>query len=209
MTDLLVQIELTEKQKQQHLAGEMVRIPADFDAFLDFLETTTYRTDYLNNHIVIMPLARFIHEWLVSQLAVLFSKMFTIHNGYYVVGSNLGIHVPDQPSYMNADLTVIQGKPYFFQNSEAIIENPYIVVEVLSNSTKKYDLNEKLEAYQQIDSVEQIVFVDVFNKSVKTVRRTASPNEWLHSSYNSPTDSIKIIDLELKLASVFEGMPEL
>jgi Uma2 family endonuclease len=209
MTGLLTQIELTQEQYQQHIAGEMVRIPADFDEFLDFLETTRYRTDYLNNHIIIMPLARFIHEWLVSQLTTLFSKKFTVRNGYYVASSNLGIHVPDQPSYVNADLTVIKGKPQFFRNSEAVIENPYIVVEVLSNSTKRYDLTEKLEAYQQIESLVQVVFVDIFNKTIKTINRTDTHNAWLHSTYNAPEDVIKLIDYELKLSAVFEDMPEL
>ncbi len=209
MTDLLVQIELTEAQKQQHLAGEIVRIEADFDSFLDFLETTTYRTDYLNNHIIVMPLARLLHEWLIIRIGSIFSNLFTTRNGFYIAGSNLGIHVPDRPSFMNADLTVIKGKPYFFGNSEAIIENPYIVVEVLSNSTKKYDLTEKLEAYQQIKSLEQVIFVDVFNKSIKTVNRTDTPNAWLHSTYNAPEDIIKVIDFELKLSAIFEDMPEL
>lgn len=45
------------------------------------------------------------------------------------------------------------------KNLIAIIKNLTVVSEVLSPSTKSYDLSEKSEAYKTFEGLEQIVFV--------------------------------------------------
>ena len=61
--ELLTQIQLNEAQQEAHLKGEIVRISATWDEFLDFLKTTHYRAEYANHEIIIMGLAKALHEY--------------------------------------------------------------------------------------------------------------------------------------------------
>lgn len=54
---------------------------------------------------------------------------------------------------------------------------PKVLFEVLSRSTRKIDLGEKLDEYRALDSVDAIVFVDPVRSTFETFERIA-PNEW-------------------------------
>lgn len=58
------------------------------------------------------------------------------------------------------DVMVVKGTLAFKENSTAIIKNPYIVVEVLSPVTSDYDLSSKLPEYKQLESLQQIIYVN-------------------------------------------------
>ena len=204
--ELLTQIQLTEAQQEAHLRGEIVRISATWDEFLDFLETTNYRAEYTNHEIIIMGLAKALHEWLVIRIATLLSNLYLGEN-FFVYGSNIGIQSPAKPRYHNADVTVIEGKADFYGNSKSIITNPYLIVEVLSEGTKEYDLNEKLEDYQRMTSLQHLVYVDGSTKSIKTYSRTADPRAWLMTFYEEPEDVVLLDKFTVKLSAIFANMP--
>lgn len=58
------------------------------------------------------------------------------------------------------DVMVIQGEPSFKLRSNCIITNPYLIVEILSPSTKNFDLSEKLPEYKLLNSLQQVIYVN-------------------------------------------------
>lgn len=198
---------LTNAQLTRLEAGDAVAVTASWAEFMAFLPTSPYRTEYHNGQIIIMGLAAFIHEVLIGNLIALLKAAYS-GSPFFVAGSNVGVLKSDRKGYYNPDITVVKGRPLFWAGSNAIITNPYLVVEVLSESTANYDLGHKLPKYEQIDSVNEVVFVDRFNSSVSTFRRTETPNVWTQTNYYSATDLVQIDHFTISLSAIFANLPD-
>lgn len=207
--DTLEKIRLTPAQEAALDAGGVVVIPATWEEFLEFLPETPYRVEYHNEHLIIMGLAAFLHEVLVMAIGHILSGFYA-GKGFFIAGSNTGVKTNAvRKGYYNPDITVVKGLPAFWNDSIAIITNPYLVVEVLSESTRKYDLQEKLFKYQGIESLREVVLVDRFDREVIVVRRTDNPDVWTQTFYRRPEATVRIDDaLHVPVAEVFAGLPE-
>lgn len=203
----LEKVRLSDEQVETLEDGGLVAISASWEEFKDFLSETDYRVDYHNGDIIIMGLATFIHELLVSQLIYLL-KGFYLGKPFYVAGSNAGIRKEERKGHYNGDVLVVKGKPIFQEKSRSIITNPYIVVEVLSESTLNYDLGAKRRKYEQMETVQEIVFVDPFDQEVIVVRRTEQVNVWTETAYTLPDQLINIDGFQIPLKEIFANLPE-
>ena len=202
----LEKIQLSEEQINALDAGKMVSIPASWEEFEDFLAETDYRVEYHKDHIIIMGLARLIHEVLVGNL-IYFLKGFYLNKSFYVAGSNVGLQRDGKRKHYNGDVVVIRGRPIYQLGSNSIITNPYLIVEVLSESTLNYDLGAKRRVYEQMESVQEIIFVDPFEEQIMICQRTVQPNAWLETTYSKPEELVMIDGNELLLKTVFENLP--
>lgn len=188
--------------------GELLRIPASWDEYIDLVESTPYSIQFLNDEILIMGQATDTHEQLVARLIKLFAVYFDEIDDYRVLGSNIKIVIPDQTGDFNADLSVVRGLSEYGltstgTDSKVRIKNPEIVVEVLSKSTRKLDLGEKFAAYQTIQSVQHILFVDQQTVSVSICSRTNQPDQWLLTHHHALTDTVWIGNLTLQVAEIY------
>lgn len=200
------QIVLNEEQKAAIEAGKVVTISASWEEFMDFLPTTPYKAEFANNEIIIMGLAKFLHEWLVSRICWMLINFYEGQSNVFVLGSNLGVSRPEK-SFFNPDVTVVKGMPDFYRNSKSIIKNPHLVVEILSTGTANYDWETKLPRYQQIETMQEIVMIDPFEKAITVISRTAEAKVWTMTIYDQLTDTVVIDRNTLPLSSFFEGMP--
>ncbi|MCY7359215.1 MAG: Uma2 family endonuclease [Rudanella sp.] len=200
-------IQLTEAQIAVLNGGETVVMPATCEEFEDFLAETSYRTEYNNDHICIMGLATVIHEILVIRLGYLLTG-FYLDKPYYVAGSNTGIRKDSVRGHYNGDVVVIKGKPQYEGRSRSIITNPFLIVEVLSESTSDFDLGEKRRKYERMNSVQEIIFVDPFEKEVLVCKRTEQPNVWTETTFFQDTDLVKMDGFTVPLSTIFANLPE-
>lgn len=202
----LEKIRLNEEQLATLEVGGQVTIPASWEEFDDFLADTNYRIEYYNGQIIIMGLATLIHEILVTQLIYLL-KGFYLGKPFYVAGSNAGIRKDGRKGHYNGDVVVIKGQPVYQGESRSIITNPYLIVEVLSKSTSDYDLGAKRRKYEQIEALQEIVFVDPLEREVVVCRRTEQVNVWTETTYSQPDDQVKIDEYQVRLSDIFADLP--
>lgn len=200
-------VRLTDKQVATLEAGELVEIPASWEEFEDFLTETDYRVEYHDGQIIIMGLATLIHELLVSQLIYLL-KGFYLGKPFYVAGSNAGIRRDGKRRHYNGDVLVIKGKPAFQSKSRSIVTNPYLIVEILSESTLSYDLGAKRRRYEEMETVQEIVFVDPIARELIICRRTEKANVWTETLYNQPDEPVSIDGFTIPLTDIFANLPE-
>jgi Uma2 family endonuclease len=198
---LLEKISLSESQIQQIEQGGVVRIDASWDEFMDFLEETNYKAEYCNGKVRISVLESATHEFLVS-LMISFLVNHYQFNGFKVFASRLGVKSDD--SFFNPDVTVVKGQLEFFNQSTAIILNPYLVVEVLSEGTYQYDLNEKLYKYQSMKSIHEVIFVDRFDKVVVKFQKTENRKVGTETIYDEENPDILIDTMAVKLNDIFD-----
>ncbi|WP_420146860.1 Uma2 family endonuclease [Spirosoma sp.] len=204
---VLEKIQLTDAQIEVLEAGKSVSVPASWEEFEEFLAETNYRVEYGNGQIVIMGLAKLIHELLVIRLGYLLTGYY-LGKPFYVAGSNAVIRKDDQKGHYNGDVLVIKGKPVFQDKSQSIIANPYLIVEVLSEATFTYDLGAKRRKYEQMSSVQEIVFIDPVDKEVIVCRRTEQANVWTETAYTQPEQLVNIDGFQIQLSEIFDNLPE-
>ena len=66
----------------------------------------------------------------------------------------------------------------------------------------------KRRKYEQMDTVQEIVFVDPLEKEVIVCRRTEQVNVWTETLYNVPSESINMDGFQIPLSDIFANLPE-
>lgn len=95
------------------------------------------------------------------------------------------------------------------RNNRHIKRYPKLIVEVLSPSTKTFDLDDKFKDYQQIESLEEYVLISQEAQRVECRWRTPSTdaNRWETVVYEAGDRvALKSIDLELSIAELYRGL---
>lgn len=206
-------------EERSALGVRELRVPASWEDFLELWETTDYRVFYRDGHMIsfleidekttaIMGEATIPHETLVGRFISLLSILLDdFHSDFTILGSNAKIFIAEDRKGYNADVTVVKGQPEIKtwkpgkRTSKGII-NPWLVVEVLSNSTRDFDLSEKLADYKQIDALQQIIFVEQGALWASTYIRVGR-QEWRNLDFTALTDQIPVGDGFLSLGRVF------
>lgn len=190
-------------------APDVLRAKASFEEYLEFAEQCDYNVEYINGEIVSMSQATLPHESLVARLATVFNLLFDDVDELMVFSSNIKIHVAATGHSFNADVSIVRGEPDYLRLpsgrlSTVEVQNPEVVVEILSNSTMAYDLGDKLESYKQVPSLRQVLFVSQHKPWVSSYGRTETPGVWLNTSFHALTDSVLVLDKSASLAAIYK-----
>ncbi len=86
------------------------------------------------------------------------------------------------------------------------IQNPKIIVEVLSPSTANYDRTKKLKYYRQIPSLQEYVLVDSEEIAVEVYRR-GEGKMWLYYEYEAgEAIALDSIEFDCAIELLYEGV---
>lgn len=121
--------------------------------------------------------------------------------------SDLQVKVTAPGLYTYADVVVACGSPQFADSKPDTLTNPTVIVEVLSESTRDYDLGRKFEHYRTIETLRDYITVD--QDTVKVTHWTREPDgAWTLRDFSSLDSSITLasLDTTLPLAEVYEDI---
>lgn len=112
------------------------------------------------------------------------------------------VELPNQTRFYYPDLQVVCESS---DDEETYQDKPVVVVEVLSESTRRVDLGEKREAYLAIPTLKLLLLVDPGKVWVQVDRRRASGGFGLEL-YRESEEVIAMpeIDCELSVAEIYE-----
>ncbi len=169
---------------------------------------TEYNIEYFNGEIIATGQATPIHESLIGTLIWLFNNFYHSLDEYQVLGSNVKIYAEACVAVFNADFSVAR-EPYDFVTlpsgrlSTVAINNPEIVGEVFSPSTKRFDQSDKPDCYKTIPALRRVLFVDQKRPFATLHTRTETPDEWLSRDYRSLDDTIHLGELALPMREIY------
>lgn len=201
VAELSIKSQLIERLKSE----DLVKIPASVADYLALAEEVPFKIEYHHSEIIAMGLASYIHERIASNLIFFLRSLFQHENNIDIMGGGLGVKTEKfEGSYFLLDVTIVKGIPDFEENSTAIIKNPTVIFEILSPSTKSYDLSEKLEEYKTFESLEQVVFVYHDKMKVTTYKRSYVPVGWLNQDFFNETDFIEVNGGQVPLKNIYK-----
>ena len=130
-----------------------------------------------------------------------------VREGCRVYGSDLAVYVPDGRPYRYPDLSVVCGEARFQSvDGRDCLENPVLLVEVLSPSSADFDRATKFEQYKSIP--EFIEYLLVSQDRPRVARRSRrGHNTWDETVFDSLGATVRLdtIGVDLTLREIYEG----
>ena len=104
-------------------------------------------------------------------------------------------------------IVVLCDPPEYDPDDRDTLLNPQVIIEVLSESTEKYDRGAKFRQYQQIPSLREYVLVAQDEPVVE--RFVRQPNgDWLLTTFADPAGELALttVPVAVPLAEVYRGV---
>jgi Uma2 family endonuclease len=176
-------------------------IPTELRAFLAWENRRAARYQLIDGEVRMMAGGSRAHDLIAMNLVSLLRPP-TQRRGCDLHGSNLKVVSPvGLVTY--PDLFVRCGP---LANEATECDDPILIVEVLSPSTRSLDLVRKRWDYQAIPSLRQLIYIDAAECRSEVVTRIED-GSWRSVFLDSREDAmpLPILDAELPLADVYSG----
>ena len=172
------------------------------DDYFVMLQESTEKLEYHDGEVVAMAGAKLPHNLIASNLIALFWNCLKDGN-CLVLNSDQLVHLADCYKYVFPDVVIVCQEPVLTERYGLdVLENPEIVIEILSDSTELFDRTEKFDCYKQISSVTEYVLVSSKKKKIEVFRRTES-NEWLLHDYLPQDTEVNIGQCTLSMEDIY------
>ena len=157
-------------------------------------ESATEKSEYYRGEIFAMAGAKADHNIITSNIMMSLGPRLR-GSSCRIFTSNLRVHVEANTLFTYPDLSIVCGKPVFYNDDEMNLTNPVVIVEVLSPSTKNYDRGDKFRLYQGLPSLQEYILVDSQAVLVEHFRKDEK-GDWPLRKYD------KLIDEKIGRAHV-------
>ena len=159
--------------------------------YIKFELESDIRHEYVNGKLMDMPGETDLNNHLALNCCVLL-KMLLKNKGYSFFVEGVKIKVPYENKYFYPDVFIT--KEPLSAGTVYIKERPELIIEVLSESTRKYDTVDKFISYQKFNSLKYYILVEPETVFISIFSRTES-NDWDLHTYSKATDIIQLSQL--------------
>jgi Uma2 family endonuclease len=179
------------------------------EEYLRLERAAEYKSEFLDGEIFAISGGSLRHSYLASNWTALLNSRLK-GKGCYVFTSDARVRTPKTGSYLYPDVSVACGGPQTHQNSNDILVNPQVLIEVLSPFTAGYDHGKKFECYREIPSLREYVLVHADLAHVEHYVRQPDAS-WIFREYRGLEAAVPIasIDCNVPLADVYSGVLDL
>ncbi len=94
-----------------------------------------------------------------------------------VLPSDMKVFVPLRSGFVYPDLSVVCGEPEFHDNERDVLLNPSVVIEVLSDTTERFDRGDKSAGYRAVPTIRHVVLMSQRERRVEVYTR-GSEGRW-------------------------------
>jgi Uma2 family endonuclease len=147
------------------------------EEYLELEEAADYKSEYRDGEIVSMTGGTTNHNKIALNFAT--NLKFALRGqDYDIYIGEVRLWIPRYRQYTYPDVMVIQREPIYTGTSTTTVMNPLLIVEVLSKSTKNYDLGEKFIYYRSIPEFKEYILIDQTKYHVMQYTKTLE-GRWL------------------------------
>jgi len=175
-----------------------------FEEYLAVEEETGLRHEFIDGEIYAMSGGTWDHNTIAMNTGIAIGTRLN-QKSCRIVNSDMRTKINDI-KYVYPDLSVVCSKPEFADDKETILTNPTLFVEVLFDSTAKYDMRAKAAFYRSLPSLQAYLLIDQSRVHVQLYAR--QPDSWIFQEFTSLEDVILLeaIGCELPLNEIYRGI---
>jgi Uma2 family endonuclease len=162
------------------------------------------RHEYLEGQVFAMTGASRAHNVLCMNLSASLHQQLR-GKPCEIYANDMRVKVSETGMYTYPDLVAACGEPRFEDQAVDTLLNPVLIIEVLSDSTERYDRGAKFTHYRSVVSLREYLLVSQHESRVEHYVRQPG-NHWLLTEYQEMQDRIDLnsLDSYLSLAEVYE-----
>ena len=139
----------------------MSALPKQFYTPEEYLERerqAEYKNEYFAGEIVAMAGAKRKHNLIAGNI---FASLYAQLRGKpcEVYTNDMKVQADKAKQFSYPDVVVVCGEPHFRDDEDDVLQNPTVIIEVLSPSTEAYDRGEKFLRYRQLESLQEYLLV--------------------------------------------------
>jgi Uma2 family endonuclease len=125
--------------------------------YLALEEKAKARSEYWNGEIVAMAGGNIDHQQIVGNISrILGNKLY---GKCRIFPIEMKVWIKKRNKFFYPDVTLICEKPNFYKSRRDTIDNPKMIIEVLSKSTASFDRAEKFLSYQTLELLNEYVLI--------------------------------------------------
>jgi Uma2 family endonuclease len=176
------------------------------EEYLEFDRHSEFRHEYSFGEIIPISGGAANHSLIAGNtIYVLISLL--LEKPCLVFDSSIRVLLHKGSLYSYADATVVCGKPEYLDDHLDTLVNPKLVVEVLSPSTRNYDLGPKTRRYWQIPSLTDLVLIEQDQVWIEYWSREPG-GEWMKKMLVERGDVLRVqsLDCTLPVAEIYKGI---
>lgn len=172
--------------------------------YLDLEQLRETKSEYSNGAVVAMAGVSPEHNEIAMNLIVELHPVLKASN-CRLYGGEMRVHVPNCNCYYYPDLSAACQAPTFQELAGTkTLENPMLIIEILSPSTERLDRGEKFLCYQTIPTLRTYVLVSQDRPRIECFVRQPS-GEWMYTRIEGLDSSLELAEIgcRLNLADIY------
>ena len=173
----------------------------DYLSEQDYLEgekTSTIKYEYINGEVYAMAGASKNHQRLIGNVFSAIHAQLK-NTPCEVFNSDIKVRADSGTKYFYPDVLVVCDDD---NTDEYYTQSPRLIVEVLSNATRKLDNTLKRQAYQNLPSLEEYVLIEQNFVEIEVSRRAEHWQPCFY--YLDDTLHLSSIDLNLPVVEIYQ-----
>ena len=176
------------------------------DEYLALEVASEVRHEYINGEMI--PMAGGTPEH--NEIASILNAILRINlrgKPYSIFIADQRLWIPARKLYTYPDVMVIQRPIQLQAGRKDTVINPILIAEVLSQTTKSYDKDEKFSAYRTIPSFQEYLLIDQYRQQIEHYAKS-NFKQWIFTEYHHSEDRINLtsIGCEIVLGEIYDGI---
>jgi Uma2 family endonuclease len=172
--------------------------------YLDLEINSDERHEYIKGEIIKMTGGTPNHNKIAGNLYAALNFALK-KQPFQVFVADQRLWIPDYEIYTYPDIMIIKDDLQFQEGRKDTLINAYIIIEVLSKSTRSYDKDEKFSAYRSLESFCEYLLIDQYRLQIEHYSKT-NENQWLFREYKTEQNVISFdkINFEISLIDIYD-----
>lgn len=172
------------------------------EEYLAHERTSEYRSEFVGGEMFAMSGGTLRHNALAVAFLGLYRETLR-RRGCFVFSADAKVRTAASRSYVYPDVAVTCGS---VKLESEYLENPKLIVEVLSPSTADYDRGTKFGLYREIPALDD--YVILHQERIRAEHWRRLPEGWLLRDYEGPDSVIPIdgLGLRIELDQLYAGL---
>ncbi len=171
--------------------------------YLEIERKAEIKSEYIAGHMYAMSGASRRHNLIALNIGGEMSLQMR-NRACEAYVNDMRVKIDPSGIYTYPDLAAVCGEPHFEDDQVDTLTNPTLIMEVLSDSTEKYDRGEKFANYRRIESLREYVLVA--QDKIRVEHYVRDGEQWVFSEVSDPHSTFLLpsIGCELTLSAIYE-----
>ncbi|MGJ3247659.1 MAG: Uma2 family endonuclease [Elainellaceae cyanobacterium] len=148
------------------------------------------RNEYRNGEIIPVTGGTPAHNEIIRMGVFLLTAALR-KQPYSIFVTDQRLWIPEPDHYTYPDIMVTPRPPELRPGRKDTVMNPILIIEVLSDSTEKFDRGDKFESYRSISTFQEYLLVAQEKPHVEQYIKQAE-NQWLFMEYHDLNETFKL-----------------